>query len=484
MPVLGLLESLHFDEEASSLLTMSMIVIAALIGGVVGAFGALVFSNRKATQQALAHASLQERARANDEQVERLKAECVAAHEDLKGLRTQKESLQIALNELQTRREEELKNFEQKEAFLKKTHEDLSEAFRGLSAEALKNNNQSFLALAKESLARFQDEAKGDLNKRQEAIQQLMNPMKETLAQFDQTVQGMEKTRIHAYSGLSEQLKQVANTQVKLETETAHLVKALRTPHVRGQWGELQLRRSVELAGMVNYVDFDEQESVVADNKLQRPDMIIRLPNGRNVVVDAKAPITAYLEALEAKEEVTIRDRLSAHARHIRDHIKKLSEKAYWKQFDPTPDFVVLFLPGEPFFSAALQEDPALIDFGVDQKIILATPTTLIALLRSVAFGWKEASIAKEAQVVSTLGRELYERMSVLGGHFGDLHKNLERTVGAYNKTVRSMETRVLPTARKFQDLHIGSEAALPDLQPAELAPNLPQAPELVGVED
>lgn len=345
--------------------------------------------------------------------------------------------------------------------------EKLKGMFSTISLEALEKNSRSFLDLAKTSMEKFQEGAKGDLDRRQGAIAESLVPVKEVLQKLDQGLIRIEKERKGDQEGLKEQMRLLQEGGKHLGQETANLVKALRSPRVRGRWGEVQLRRVVELAGMLNQCDFFEQ--VQGEERSVRPDLIVRLPGGRQVVIDAKVPLEAYLEAIHTEDEDKKKECLQLHAHQVRSHVTLLGKKAYWEEFQPTPEFVVLFLPAETFFSAALEADPTLIEFGAEQNVIIATPTTLIALLRAVSYGWKQENLSRQVEKLHELGQELYKRLSDMNNHFSKMGRGLSTAVEAYNKGIGSFESRVLVTARKFKEMGVAPQSIeLDEIEPVD----------------
>ncbi len=374
--------------------------------------------------------------------------------------------------------EQERRSGEERRQLMAAAEKQLADAFNALSAQALARNNQAFLDLATQNLARFQAAAQGDLAARQQAVEGLVKPLSEELAKLAGQTQALEKARAESYGQLSEQVRHLFGAQQELRQETGRLVTALRRPEVRGRWGEVQLKRVVELAGMLEHCDFFEQET---SGDGRRPDMLVRLPGGKTVVIDSKAPLAAYLEAVEAAQEDARSRALARFVQHVRTHIQQLAAKTYWDQFEQSPEFVVMFLPGEAFFSAALQQDPELIEYASAQKVILATPTTLLALLKAVYYGWRQEALADNARQVGELGALLYERLAKLGEHWNSVGKNLGQAVKAYNDATGSLETRVLVTARKFEELQVVSAGkSLPVAVVVDQAVRAVQAPELV----
>src|ERR1700682_6556674 len=366
----------------------------------------------------------------------------------------------------------------EKIALLQEAEKKLSDSFEVLSRKALQVNNDQFLQLARESLAIFQEGARGDLEKRQQAIVELVRPVRDSMQKVDDRIQQLENARTGAYASLRQQISSLLETHNALRAETGNLVKALRAPAVRGRWGEMQLQRVVEMAGMVEHCDFVQQETVQGDEGRLRPDLIVKLPGGKRLVVDAKAPLAAYLDALEAQTEEARAAFLAAHARQLRNHVAQLSRKAYWDQFEHTPEFVVLFVPNEAVFSAAMEQDPGLMEGAFSQRVLLASPTTLIALLRAAAFGWRQERLAQDAQEIAALGRDLHKRLGRLGDHFAKLGRGIASEVGAYNETGGSFERLVGPGARKLRDKAARMDEELEPLAEVDVSPRALQPPD------
>lgn len=380
--------------------------------------------------------------------------------------RLEKENTELSLNlELEKKQQKQL------DEILQQTQAQLANTFNQLSNEALSRNNNSFLKLAEENLKRFQSEAKADLSSKEKAIEQLVKPISEALQQTTKQIHDIEKERKESYGSLRTTIDQMTKSQQQLQLETQNLVQALRRPEVRGQWGEMTLRRLAELSGMVAHCDFFEQTHTATENGSIRPDMIVKLPEKRDIIVDAKTPLDAYLSAIQAKDDSERQRELKRHAQVIRSRVRELARKNYWAEYSNSPEFVVLFIPGEQFLSAALEVDPALLEDSMSQNIILATPTNFIALLRAVSYGWKQQALAENAENIRELGEMLYKRLSTFGNHLSKLGNSLGSSVNHFNSAVGSLERQVLPGARKFTEMGISSKNEITDLPPVEQQP-------------
>ncbi len=448
-------------------------VIAGLaVGALLGWMGA---SWRAARRQGEAEG----KTRAAESSAQELRAQLLAERGGLENLQQQvrkeaelRAGAEARLQETQSKLEEERK-------LLEEAQQKLAGAFDALAAEALKSNNQAFLELAKTTFETIQAQARGDLATREKAIEGLVTPLKESLARYEKQIQDMERVRQSAYTSLEEHLKSLVTEAERLEKETGTLATALRGgPQVRGRWGEMTLRRVAELAGMSEHCDFTEQESLEGESGRLRPDMVVNLPGGRRIAVDAKVPLQAFLDAAAAATEKERRELLGRHGQLVRAHMNSLGARAYWEQFEPAPEIVVLFLPGESFFSAALEQDRTLIEDGMAKRVVLATPTTLIALLRAVAYGWRQEQVARNAQEISALGKELYDRVRTFLEHFEGVGSALARATESYNKAVGSLESRLLPSARKFKQLGAATGDEIQELEPLDQTPRPLSVPE------
>ncbi len=385
----------------------------------------------------------------------------IRAQRQITGLREENASLKATVNI-------ERRTTEEKVAMIESARNQLTDTFAALSSQALRNSTEEFLKLAQQGMQQFHVRAQGDLEQKEKSIGVLMQPVKEALTRTEQQLRELEKERKEAYGSLSKHLESMAQTQQLLQGETRNLVQALRRPEVRGQWGEMTLKRLAELAGMVQYCDFIEQETVQGENGNLRPDMVVRMPDGREIVVDVKTPLDAYLSAVEAPDDTVRTWHLERHARKVRDRVRELAGRNYWAQFKRSPDFVVMFIPGDQFLSAALDVDRDLLEYALGQKVVLATPTSFVALLRAVGYGWRQLSLAENAEKIRDLGEELYQRLSTFTDHLSKLGKNLSSSLDHYNKAVGSFERQVMPGARKFTEMGITPRKPMPDLDQIE----------------
>jgi len=453
-------------------------VLCFVVGLVIGGTAAWFWASSRARVSAASDLmEAQARASSAEAVAEQLRIQTERAQAELESLRKSIDAERIARTEAETRLAEAARNFEEQKRLLDDAKAKLADAFKALSGEALKSNNQAFLELARKALEAVVAEARGDISKRQEAIDGLIKPLSESLKRYEEQIRQLENSRQKAYGSLEEQLKSLAGTQQQLQKETGNLVNALRAPQVRGRWGEMQLRRVVELAGMSEHCDYEEQRSVDTEHGRLRPDMIVHLPANRDIVVDAKVALDAYLQAVSAETQEQRAEFLRRHAQQLRKHMDELAAKSYWEQFKQAPEMVVMFIPGESFFAAAVDRDHTLIEDGMRKRVVLATPTTLLALLRAVAYGWRQEQIAENAREISDVGRQLYERLRTLAEHFEEMGKALRKTNDAYNRTIASMESRVFSAARRFKELGAATGEEIPVVGPVDIQPRLLDAP-------
>jgi len=453
------------------------LIVGLLAGAVLGVVVGLLVRSNQVTAARTAEARLGDALDRN--QV--LTAEVQGLHAQVAERHLQVTSLEATAARLGAELDHERQAAEQRASAFEETRTQLTGEFARLSTLALQQNNEQFLQLADTKLNETRQAADSELAKRQQAIEQLLKPIGEQLGKYEVGMQRLEVERQRAYTGLTEQMKHLSTSHDQLQKETRNLVTALRSPQTRGRWGELQLRRVVEMAGMLEHCDFDEQVTSDADSGRLRPDMVVHLPGGKNVVVDAKVPMQAFLDANEADDETVRRGHLANHGRQMKAHVDALSKKEYWKRVDPSPEFVVAFIPGDPLLTAALEHEPGLMEYAVANHVLLATPTSLIALLRAVAYGWQQDALAQNAREVQLLGAELYQRLSLLGDHFAGVGKGLNSAVTAYNKAVGSLEGRVLVTARRFVEMGVvgAGEKELTNPAPVDATTRGLQSPEL-----
>jgi DNA recombination protein RmuC len=406
---------------------------------------------------------LEGRARYAEGQMDQLRQQTAQAESEITGLRKSLDSERTQAVEAQTRLAEAARSLEQQREVIEVMKTEMTDTFRAQASAALESSNRSFLELASEHLGKILEQTKGKLGEHQVSLDGTIRPLQEILKRYEEQLRDMEKARAEQSWNLSQQIKSLSDVNEALQRETSSLSTALRKPQVSGSWGQMSLRRAAELAGMVPWCDFFEQVSVDTETGKLRPDMVVRLPNGRVIVIDAKAPVDAFLSALQASSEEDRKKAFAGYVSAVRSHMNGLGSKAYWDQFEESPELVVMYLPGETFFSAAIENDPALIEDGSMKKVILATPTTLIALLKAVAYGWQQEQVASGAREINRLGRELYERFSVVADHITRAGANLTKAVEAHNDAVRSIETRLMPSFRRFRELGVSTSRELPE---------------------
>lgn len=447
-----------------------LIVIVGVACATIAAMSAYLFARGRLTSRSV---EFERRAIDAEARLGELRKQVDEADRDFDGLRQKLSEVETARAVAETRASETEKALVEQRALLDDARAKLADTFKALAADALAGNNKGFLALAEEKFKALKEESKTDLDSRKLAIEEMLKPISETLTAYQKESKDLEEKRLKEISTVGEQLRSLAVAQTSLQNETAKLVNALKSPQVRGRWGEIALKKTAELAGMSKYCDFVEQESVTTDTGRLRPDMVVKLPAGREVVVDSKVPLAGFMDALEAQTDELRSAALARHALQMKQHVAKLSAKEYWSQFPTIPEFVVMFIPNDSFLAAAAEQDPNLVESALVQGVIIATPTTFIALLRAIAFGWRQETIAESAQHICDLGQELSDRLATMTEHLVTLGRSLQRSVESYNSTAGSFESRVLTAARKFKELGAVGKKELGEVSIIDQVPRL-----------
>jgi DNA recombination protein RmuC len=438
------------------------------IGIIIGGISAWLIASYRHSNQIT---KIEKRASGAEAIVIELRQQVQQKDSDINQIRNELDVERQSKVEALTKLDASQKSFEEQKALIETMKTEMTDTFNALSSAALKSSSEDFLRLASEHLGKVVADTKGKLGEHQAAMDGMIKPLYETLKRYEEQIRSIEESRHKAYGSLEEQLRALALTHENLQRETSNLVSALRKPQVRGRWGEMQLRRVAELSGMSMHCDFTEQQSMDTEKGRIRPDMIVHLPMEREIVVDSKVSLEAYLDAIAATTEDERKAKMEKHAQQVRSHMNKLASKEYWSQFKQSPEFVVLFIPGESFLSSALDMDNTIIEDGIEKRVIVATPTTFIALLRAIAYGWRQEQLTKNAQEISELGRQLYERMNILVQHFDSIGSNLEKAISAYNKAVGSMESRILPSVRRFKELGVTGADEIPVIEQIDQTP-------------
>ena len=452
-------------------MNFTIFVISIILAISIGLLLGWIFGQIKSRSKDNDIAGLQAQIQSADKVTEELRQQIAQRDVAVEKIRNELVLAQQAKTSAETKLEEALKNIEEQKKILERAEDKLTTTFQALSGESLKSNNTAFIELAKSTLETVLSQAQGQLGQKEESIKNIVSSLDEALKRYEQQVGELEKKRASDYGSLESQIKASILANQQLQKETGNLVTALRRPEVRGRWGELTLKRVVELSGMSEQCDFKEQVSVDTEDGRLRPDMIVHLPTKREIVVDSKVSLDAYIDAVSATDDNQRKILIEKHGQQVRKHMKALSNKSYWDQFPAAPEFVVMFIPGESFLSAALSVDPTLIEDGMESRVIIATPTTLIALLRAVAFGWRQEQIAKNAQEIANIGKEIYDRFQPFLEHINKTGNYLSQATVSFNKMVMSLERRVMVSVRKFKDLGAAGDKELPDIQPIEQIP-------------